>query len=832
MKTLSPQWSVFGDNSHIQKPFDAAVIMPTIGRAEIVRAVRSVYEQEGVERIQLLIGADKLDREIPGLIDLFSDSPAHVTPCYFNPGYSTSARHGGLHAARDGGALRSTLTYLANARHVAYLDDDNWWAPTHLHDLLHAINGRSWAFSLRWFIESESLQPLCIDEWESVGPGRGMFAQSQGGYVDPNCLMLDKIAALRCVAAWSFSLPGDRSGLLTDRNVFNCLLHHQGKPGETNNATALYVINPHDAMHPFRLKNFNEKKLKFPSFSSIPEIASRPLTADIQAQMRQALAYHKNGQNFQAEELFNDILKNCPDSADALHMLGVIAYQGEAYQHAADLIGKAIALNPKNAAYYSDRGLALQQLKQFEEALDHYDKALSLQPDLAITHLNRGNVLSALGQHEAAVGSYDVAVALLEKETGSADALHQLGLMAFNRKEYQRAVDLIGKAIALNTDNAAFHSDRGLALQRLKRLDEAMESYDKAIALNPGIPVIHLNRGNALKEKRLLDAAINSYNNAIAIKPDYATAHWNKSLEQLILGDFDEGWKSFEWRWKEDSFPSPRRNFPRPLWLGKESLQGRTILLHSEQGLGDTIQFCRFIPNVAELGARVILEVERPLLGLLNQLPGVSEFVAKGLPLPAFELQAPLLSLPLAFKTTLNTIPSTQQYLAADPRKVSQWQRKLGLKTKPRIGLVWSGRPEHQNDHMRSLQLSELVRHIPPGLEYVCLQKEIRPSDRETLESHNNIACYGEELNDFADTAALCELMDVIISVDTSVAHLSGALGRQTWLMLPFIPDWRWLLERDDSPWYQSLKLYRQTAEADWSSVLHRVKHDLSLIAV
>jgi hypothetical protein len=557
---------------------------------------------------------------------------------------------------------------------------------------------------------------------------------------------------------------------------------------------------------------------------------ARPLTAEIQVQMQQAFAYHKYGQLPEARKIFDKIFHSYPLSCDTLHMLGVKSYQGEQYADAADLIGKAIALNSGKAAFYSDRGLALQQLKQFDAALEHYDKAIAIQPSLAITHLNRGNVLKELRQPEAAVESYETAALLLEKETNSSEALHQLGLMAFERKEYERTVELIDKAIALNSDSAAFYSDRGLALQRLKRLEKALESYDKAIAIRSDIAIIHLNRGNVLKELRHLDAAVESYDQAIFVKPDYATAHWNKSLEQLILGDFDKGWKSYEWRWKEDSFPSPRRNFPHPLWLGKESLQGRTILLHSEQGLGDTIQFCRYIPLVADVGGRVVVEVEQPLIALLQQLAGVSEFVVKGSPLPAFELQAPLLSMPLAFKTKLDTIPCTQKYLVADSRKVAEWQQKLGPKSMPRIGLVWSGRPEHQNDHIRSMKLSELVQYLPTGLDYVALQKEIRPSDWETLESHNNIAWYGKELKDFADTAALCELMDLVISVDTSVAHLSGALSRLTWVLLPFIPDWRWLLKREDSPWYKSVKLYRQTTEDDWSNVLHRVKHDLCQI--
>jgi tetratricopeptide (TPR) repeat protein len=570
--------------------------------------------------------------------------------------------------------------------------------------------------------------------------------------------------------------------------------------------------------------NIVSGKLQSPLY---PRHATRPMTAEIQVRMQQALVACNHGQLVDAREMFEEIVSHFPDSADALHMLGVIAYQGEEYQRAVAVIGEAIALNPGNAAYYSDRGLALQKLKQLEVALEHYDKAISIQPDLAITYLNRGNVLKALGQQDSAVESYQKAAALLEKKHDSSDALHMLGLMAFDRKEYQRSVDLIDKAIAINPDNAAYYSDRGLALQRLKHLDQALESYDTAIAIRKDIAIIHLNRGNALKELRLLDAAIESYDNAIAIKPDYATAYWNKALEQLTLGDFDQGWKSYEWRWKEESFPSPRRNFPWPLWLGEESLRGKTILLHSEQGLGDTIQFCRYVPLVAALGARVVLEVEKPLFALLEQLEGVSAFVAKGLLLPAVDCHAPLLSLPLAFKTNLATIPASQKYLISDPLKVAEWERRLGSKSMPRIGLAWSGRAEHQNDHLRSISLAELIEHLPPGLQYVSLQKEVRPADCKALDSHTNIAHFGEALQDFTDTAALIELVDVVISVDTSVAHLSAASGKSTWVLLPFTPDWRWLLDRNDSPWYQSVKLYRQETAGDWHGVLDRVMYDL-----
>jgi hypothetical protein len=300
-------------------------------------------------------------------------------------------------------------------------------------------------------------------------------------------------------------------------------------------------------------------------------------------------------------------------------------------------------------------------------------------------------------------------------------------------------------------------------------------------------------------------------------------------LCHLLLGNFKDGWQGYEWRWKNKSIKSfkSNRSFPQPLWLGAESLAEKTILLHAEQGLGDTIQFCRYIPLVAQLGAKVILEVQRPLLKLFKDLEGVSQIIAAGDMLPAFDYQCPLLSLPLAFKTELHTIPPIAQHITSDTDKVTKWQTKLGEKTQPRVGLVWSGSAGHQNDHNRSLSLSQLLSHLPSNIEYVCLQKEIRAIDKELLAQHTQIKYFGDALEDFTDTAALCELVDLVISVDTSVAHLAGTLGKPAWVLVTLTPDWRWLLERDDSPWYPSVKVYRQDKANDWNGVLDRARSDL-----
>ena len=297
----------------------------------------------------------------------------------------------------------------------------------------------------------------------------------------------------------------------------------------------------------------------------------------------------------------------------------------------------------------------------------------------------------------------------------------------------------------------------------------------------------------------------------------------------LLDGQFAQGWQEYEWRWKKEGTIKTAgfRNFPQPLWLGAEPLRNKTILLYGEQGLGDTIQFCRYMSLVAKFGAKVILEVQRPLVKLLKNLEGVSHIIAKGDTVPAFDYQCPLLSLPLAFKTELNTIPPAAKNITSDNEKNSKWQSKLGGKSKPRVGLVWSGSTGHKNDHNRSLTLTELLPHLPSNVDYVCLQKELRDIDKVALEKNSHIQFYGDALEDFTDTAALCDLMDVVISVDTSVAHLAGTLRKPTWVLLPYSPDWRWLLDRDDSPWYPSAKLYRQEKIGNWNGVLEKLMRDL-----
>lgn len=426
---------------------------------------------------------------------------------------------------------------------------------------------------------------------------------------------------------------------------------------------------------------------------------------------------------------------------------------------------------------------------QFENALQLYDQAIARNPTHAETYYKRGNVLKSVGKLELAIRSYN-------------------------------------QAIEFKPDHAHAFCNRGTAQQELGLLEEALSSYDQAIVLDTMDALAHYNRALLMQERSCWREALASYDHAIAIDPSFADAQYNRALNLLFLGDFPRGWSSYEWRWKNArrlSIAEPR-NFKEPLWLGENSIAGKRLLLYSEAGLGDTLQFCRYAKLCAELGATVILEVQASLLELLTGMEGISNVIAFGQDLPAFDYQCPLMSLPLAFKTTVETLPAVPAYLQCDDAIKEQWCSRLGQRSHPRIGLVWSGNPRNTIDRHRSIRLADWQPHLPSDYQYFCLQRPVREEDRSTLDSSSLIFSFEDEMLDFKSTAALCKCLDLVISVDTSIAHLSGALGQRTWLLLPYTADWRWMLERTDSPWYPSMTLYRQKVTGDWNDVFIRVE--------
>jgi Tfp pilus assembly protein PilF len=432
------------------------------------------------------------------------------------------------------------------------------------------------------------------------------------------------------------------------------------------------------------------------------------------------------------------------------------------------------------------------EARDFGGAIELYDQAIALDPAHAEACYKRGNALKNAGQFEAAIASYNQAIEI--------------------RPDYSHA-----------------YCNRGVVQQSLGLSAAALSSYDRAIALEPTDAIAHYNRALLMQELSRQDEALASYDRAIQIEPLYADAQYNRSLALLSQGDFERGWRGFEWRWKNAQRLGigAQRDFAQPLWLGEESIAGKRLLLHCEGGFGDSLQFCRYAKLCAGLGATVVLEVPPQLHGLLGNLAGVSQVIVAGSALPPFDYQCPLMSLPLAFRTTLDTIPAAPGYLHPDPAKVGHWRTLLGERTSPRVGLAWSGNPNYPADSRRSVALADWVAHLPPGFQYFRLQRHVRDADRKTLASNPIIASFADDLLDFDSTAALCELMDIIVSTDTSVPHLSGALGRPTWLLLPLNPDWRWLRDRSDSPWYPTARLYRQKSAGDWDEVFDRIAADL-----
>ena len=511
-----------------------------------------------------------------------------------------------------------------------------------------------------------------------------------------------------------------------------------------------------------------------------------PQRSDIDVLLKQSLSYLQQGKLQEALETYQRALSADPNHFEALQGIGILSGQMGRFEEALKFFTEASAVQPNNFAVHFNRGKALKELKRYPEALAAYDKALSLKPDFAEAYNNRGTVLKDLRRYDEALSSFN-------------------------------------KAIALKPGYTNAYNNQGATLVILQRHDEALASYDKALSLNPAYAEAYNNRGTALEHLRRYDEALASYDKAIDLKPDFAEARYHKGLLNLLLGNFEAGWRLHEWRWKTAQLEDFAKNFKQPLWLGDKPISGKTVLLHSEQGLGDTIQFARYVPLVEALCATVILGVPADLVALFRTLEGNPTLIAEGDTLPEFDLHCPLMSLPLAFGTTIDSIPAQIPYLAADPQQRLAWHDRLGPKLRPRIGLVWSGNPNNINDRYRSISLRTLAPLLNEDYAFHSLQKELRAGDRVALAEFPQLHSHSEALHDFTDTAALVAELDVVITIDTSVAHLAGALGKPVWILLPYAADYRWLTERSDSPWYPTARLFRQGSIGDWSSVIENV---------
>jgi tetratricopeptide (TPR) repeat protein len=495
------------------------------------------------------------------------------------------------------------------------------------------------------------------------------------------------------------------------------------------------------------------------------------------------------GKLAEAENIFLGLRAIVPAHFEVNKQLGIVLATRGAWAAAREALAEAAVLDDGDAVVFNVLSACAFESGDYAGALAAADRALALQPAYPEAHNNRGNALLRLDRPG-------------------------------------EAAEALTTALRFTPRDAEAHLNLANALDALDQLPAALQLVERALALNPKLVPAHVNRGNILQRLGRHREALEAYDRAIALNPSDLDANWNRALCLLLLGDYEAGWEGHEWRWRLEERKAQAVRFAQPLWLGQESLQGRTILLQSEQGYGDVIQFARYVRKVAERGGRVVFEAFPPLAPLMAGLAGAGQVVRRGDPLPSFDLHCPVMSLPLALgepKPLAEPIP----YIEADPERVRAWTERLGPRRSPRVGLVGSGSRTHRKDLLRSIPFEILAAKLPAGPDYHLLQKDVREADRAALAGRPDVAIWDEALGDFGDTAALCELMDVVVSVDTSVAHLAGALGRPVWVLLPVEPDWRWGLDRETTPWYPQMRLYRQTALKDWSDPLDRVARDL-----
>jgi tetratricopeptide (TPR) repeat protein len=570
----------------------------------------------------------------------------------------------------------------------------------------------------------------------------------------------------------------------------------------------------------------------------------------------------QQGQHAEAMAACQRILRDEPRHANALMLLAVLTAQQGKVQAAIGLLREAAAIDPQHAEIQNNLGALLNGQRQFELAVPPLERAVALRPDYREAHFNLGSALNELGQCGMAVHHFSRAGQL---GMDSSAYHYNYGIALQQSGRWQDAIDAYDKAIALDPAQGGAYSNKGLILSSFRHFEAAVATYEKAVAANPADPKFHNNLASALQELGRLDAALDSYERALALWPAYAYAHnnigtllqnmgrheqarphfeqamaldadyvearWNMALWLLQQGDFEAGWPAYECRWRRSQAVLAERNFGVPQWTGNQPLDGKTIILHAEQGLGDTLQFCRYAPALAARGATVVLEVQPALKHFLqHQFEHVS-VIGHGESHPAPDLHCPLMSLPLGFGTRPDTVPAPAQYLSCEPGQLVKWRAQLGQGGAPQVGLVWRGSAAHRADRDRSLSLAQLLAQLPAGPRYFSLQKDISDSDRQLLQSRTDIVHLGDALHDFSDTAAVCAALDLVVTVDTSVAHLAGALGCPVWILLAVQPDWRWMLGRRDSPWYDSAVLYRQTAPGNWLPVLQQLAGDLGRLA-
>jgi tetratricopeptide (TPR) repeat protein len=570
-----------------------------------------------------------------------------------------------------------------------------------------------------------------------------------------------------------------------------------------------------------------------------------------------AQRHHQAGELAAAEGLCRSILAHDPRHADGLHLLGLIALQVGRGDLAAGLIDQAIGLRPKSAIYRFNFATALIGLNRYAEAQASLRKAIKLDAGLAEAHNNLANLLIQTGRLTEAVECLRIAV---RTRPDYAEAHSNLGGALLLLQHNEEAVASFETALSLRPDMAELHYNLGDALNKLDRVDdaenccreavrlkpdyfdawnllgivcayrkrfaEAEVAFQKGAQLRPGHSRVRINRGKMLLRLNRHEEIVLLLQEALRLDPNDPEAHTILAMTFLELGRYREAWPEYEWRWKDLRSNLRPRNFGRPMWTG-DALSGRTLLLHAEQGFGDSLQLVRYTALVPKDG-KVIVEIQPSLARLAATLEGVDQVLVRGETLPDFDLHCPLFSLPLAFGTTIDTIPSNVPYLSADPIAVDKWRMRLAGTSGPRVGLVWAGQRGSSDDETRSMSLESFAPLAEVGgTTFVSLQKGEAAAEAAQPPVGMRLLDWTSELQDFADTAALVGALDLVIGVDTAVSHLAGALGHPVWLLNRCHAEWRWRCDPVHSPWYPTLRQFRQPEPGNWDAVIHDVRDAL-----
>jgi len=552
--------------------------------------------------------------------------------------------------------------------------------------------------------------------------------------------------------------------------------------------------------------------------------SNRP-SADLERMFREAIALQQQGRLREAEKIYARVLKAAPNHFDALNLLGTVKAQQGQIGEAQRLFSAAVKVNPNVAGAWANLGQALHALKRNDEALQCLDKARALAPDdLNVLH-QHANALLSLGRTDAALAEFR-AVSVRAPRHGEARLNSGIACATLGRPD--EALAEFDAALTLMPGHPAVHYNRALALQALGRDAEAVEAHDRALAAAPQHAGAWLHRGRALAALKRNDEALSSYGKAAALRKNDPDVEFSESLALLARGDYRRGFAKYEARWRRTGMPE-QKSRGRPLWRGEYPLAGKTVLLHAEQGFGDTIQFARYVPLLAATGPKkIVLEVQSELTALMTRLDGGAAVIARGDTPPPFDVHCPLGSLPLAMGTDLSSVPAPIPYLSADADVLAKWSERLDTLKRPRVALAWAGNASHYNDRNRSIPFACLASLLSLPKALVSIQRELRSDDAERLAAEPRVLHLGSELENFTDTAAVMACCDLVISADTAVAHLAGAMGRPLWVLIPFAPDWRWTLEGETSPWYPVARLFRQTAPGNWEDVIARVADELA----